>query len=102
MDEAVRPFFDSFVARLPRQVGRLQQLIARGELDQAREIVHNLKGTGGLYGLMPITEKAAEAEQRIESRAALESIIEQVDELIATVRSVEGYDPSREAARGEA
>ena len=55
-----------------------------------------LKGTGGLYGFMPISESAARAEQAVRRSDTLASVAREVDELISIIRRVEGYDRSKE------
>ena len=53
--------------------------------------VHSLKGSGGLYGLLPISHAAAEVETLIQAEASIEEVNSKVRSLIATIRRVEGY-----------
>lgn len=85
-----------FVARLPERVEELGRLLDTGNLEELRRTVHQLKGAGGGYGFPQITDAAALAEKRVKSNEALASVAQGVNSLIQLIRSVEGYDKSRE------
>ena len=95
LDQFLREFIDG----LPATVGRLCELIEQGSLAQLREVLHQLKGTAGLFGFPQVTEAAAAAEQHIDRSQTLETIARQVQALTEIVRRVEGYDASREPTR---
>ncbi|MEX0745918.1 MAG: CHASE3 domain-containing protein [Phycisphaeraceae bacterium] len=96
LDESIQPFIDAFIRSLPGQATQLQAMLVQNDTDQLAELVHKLKGTGGLYGLMPITDMATDAEACLHEGASLEIIASQVDALVAMMRRVEGYDRTRE------
>ncbi|MEX0652810.1 MAG: CHASE3 domain-containing protein [Phycisphaeraceae bacterium] len=99
LDDSVQPFLEAYIRHLPDHVAQLQALLEQKETEPLAELVHKLKGTGGLYGLMPITEAAADAEARLRAADSFDGIAEEVNTLIALMRRVEGYDAKREAAR---
>jgi hypothetical protein len=82
------------VEELPSRVLELEACLAEGDLDRLSLKSHNLRGTGGLYGLMPITEAAGKVEDMIRDHASLDAIRTQVNCLIQVIRSVEGFDSS--------
>jgi len=63
--------------------------------------VHQMKGAGGGYGFGQITTLAAKAEQAVKSGEAIERIASEVENLVALVRRVRGYEPSNERAKAE-
>jgi signal transduction histidine kinase/FixJ family two-component response regulator/HPt (histidine-containing phosphotransfer) domain-containing protein len=90
-DHELHPFLQAFVGELPGRIKELQACLAAQDLDQLSLKIHNLKGTGGLYGLMPISDAAAEVEALISSNAPLEAISDKVLDLINIVRRTEGF-----------
>jgi len=76
----------------------MTRLLEDQNLIELERAVHQLKGAGHGYGFTGITEIAARAEQRIRAKADLQTIKTEVDELVRLIRSVQGYDPKREAS----
>jgi signal transduction histidine kinase/DNA-binding response OmpR family regulator/CHASE3 domain sensor protein len=99
-EPAVQRLLEKFVERLPERVTALKTLLEEQNLLALRQAVHQLKGAGGGYGFPRITETAAAAEDHIRGHADLESIRDDIELLIATVRSVHGYDKTREQSPG--
>ena len=97
-DPVIRQYLPDFIAELPGRVRELTDLLAAQDLDELGQRVHQLKGSGGLYGFPQITHAAAEAEHRIKDREPLEAVRRGVEELVRVVRSVVGYDTLREHA----
>ena len=95
-DPEIRSFLPDFLAALPDKVAALAAMRRRGDLEALQGILHQIKGSGGLYGFPQITDAAGEAERRVTGGEALESVRDAVDELVRLVRSVQGYDSSRE------
>jgi HPt (histidine-containing phosphotransfer) domain-containing protein len=52
-------------------------------------MIHQLKGSGGLFGFMPITEQAALVEAAIRAGRPLQAIAERVEELVHLMQRVE-------------
>ncbi len=83
-----------FVAGLPEEVDRLNDLLQRNEIDLLKRAVHQLRGAGGGYGFDSITEAAAKAENSIKASVDLETLRAEVESLIALIRRVEGFEPA--------
>jgi HPt (histidine-containing phosphotransfer) domain-containing protein len=57
-----------------------------GDGDALRTLVHQLKGAGGSYGLMPLSRSAAELELLIRSGAPRAEVAAAKDELFSLCR----------------
>jgi signal transduction histidine kinase/CheY-like chemotaxis protein/HPt (histidine-containing phosphotransfer) domain-containing protein len=97
-DPDMREVLGEFVSQLPAHVARMESLLAAQSMDELRRAVHQLKGAGGGYGFAPITQFAAAAEQRIKGGDPLDQVAREVNALVALIRQIEGYQPTREAA----
>ncbi|MGD0464724.1 MAG: response regulator [Tepidisphaeraceae bacterium] len=93
---AMRKAVEGFVNRLPARVDSLTSLVQTGEIEELRRLAHQLKGAGAGYGFPRITEIAARVESLIKSSEQLETIRTGVDELVELIRSIKGYDRSKE------
>jgi len=93
-----KALLDKFISRLPERVATMSRLLQEQNLVELERAVHQLKGAGHGYGYTGITEIAARAEQRIRTKADVAAVKAEVEELIRLIRSVQGYDPRREAA----
>ncbi len=93
---AMKKAVAGFTSRLPDRVSSLLSLSAAADMEELRRLVHQLKGAGTGYGFPKITERAAHTESLIKTSAAVEEIRRGVDELVALIRGVEGYNPSEE------
>jgi len=98
-DETLLPLLQKYVEELPARVEQLMSLLWRQDWDELAEMIHNLKGTGGLYGLMPISDAAIRVEERLLGKASLGTIQNAVDELIGIIRRVDGFAESDAASR---
>ena len=99
-DAQMQDLLVRFVGGLPERVSRMVDSLHKGELEDLRRLLHQLKGAGGGYGFAPITAAAAEAESAVKTGQAIEAITAQVNGLVELIRTVEGYDPAREAQTG--
>jgi CheY-like chemotaxis protein len=97
-DQEMLDVLNEFVSGLPEQVKKLNDLVEQGNLDELRRAVHQIKGAGGGYGFPTLTQCAAAAEQSIKAASGAETVNAQVRELIQMIRSVEGYEPTREGS----
>jgi PAS domain S-box-containing protein len=84
-----------FVDGLPGEVQKMNTSLAQNDMSSLRQIVHQLRGSGGGYGFTRITETANTAQQSIDSSANIESTAAQVKALIDVIRRVEGYDEKK-------
>ena len=90
-DAALIPFVYAYIRGLPAQVEQLEEMLADEDIKSLSVLAHNFKGSGGLYGLMPISHAAADVEALIHSQASLDDISSNVRAKIAIVCRVEGY-----------
>ena len=57
-DAELKQLLPAFVADLPGQVAELLSLLRGRDEKSLREVAHQLKGTGGMYGFIQLTEAA--------------------------------------------
>jgi signal transduction histidine kinase/DNA-binding response OmpR family regulator len=98
-DAAMREIIDAFVERLPSRVAQIESLIGKQDMDELRRAIHQIKGAGGGYGFGEISKSAEVVERSIKEGASLDRVVQGVCELVELVRSVEGYNPSKEKER---
>ncbi|HEX3356423.1 MAG TPA: ATP-binding protein [Tepidisphaeraceae bacterium] len=91
-DPDMQELVSEFTASLPARTEKLAQLVRDRDLDQLRQVVHQLKGAGGGYGFAEITQYAGEAESTIKAGAEIQQIQAQVDSLVDLLKRVEGYN----------
>lgn len=96
IDPDIAQFLPAFVADLPAQVTRLLELAAQQDIENLRAVLHQLKGTGGMYGLPQVTDVAERAEKQLIETGRLETALKEVESLVAMLRAVDGYDRARE------
>ncbi|QOV88355.1 ATP-binding protein [Humisphaera borealis] len=97
-DSKVSKLVERFIARLPERVASIESLMRKRSLDELKHALHNLKGAGGGYGFSTVSDLAGRAEQQIRDAAAIDDIRDQIEDLLQTVRNIEGYDATRETA----
>jgi PAS domain S-box-containing protein len=90
-DPDIMPYLPEFLASLPEKVQQLSSLRRQSDLAALKEVLHQLTGTGGLYGFPQITQGAREAEQHIRAQEPLEMVRRSVDDLVQLIQSVEGF-----------
>jgi signal transduction histidine kinase/DNA-binding response OmpR family regulator len=95
-DPVIQSYQVRYVASLPERVVQLSQALREEQYQSLQEVIHQLKGTGGLFGLDPITDQAAAAEAAIVTASGLGEIVQEVNKLIQIIRRVEGYRPDQE------
>ena len=86
---------EQYVAELPGDVAKLADLLKQQNLSDLATMVHQIKGSGGLYGFPRITELAAAVEDSI-NHTKLDQAKRVIDELIEFMRRVDGYKAERE------
>jgi len=86
---------EQYIAELPGDVAKLERLMKKGRFSEIAFMIHQIKGTGSLYGFPRITELAAAAEEAIEGGNPDHAKIA-IGELIRLIRGVEGYDAALE------
>jgi signal transduction histidine kinase/HPt (histidine-containing phosphotransfer) domain-containing protein/ActR/RegA family two-component response regulator len=87
-----------FIDRLPERVKALRTFLEEEDLARLRQTVHQLRGAAGGFGFPQLTEHATRAEQKLAGSEPLQTVREEIESLIALIRSVEGYETVREIA----
>ena len=95
-DPAMQAAIAEFIAMLPRRVVHMNKLFAEGNLAELRRAVHQIKGAGGGYGFDELTRLAAQLCCTLKQETSLETVAHEFVSLIELIRSVEGYQVSRE------
>ncbi len=95
-DPKFKKLLEKFVSRLPDRVNTLISFMQSENLKELERAVHQLKGAGHGYGFSAITEVAARAEEQIRSSGDMDTVRIEVNGLIDLIRSVQGYDRTRE------
>ncbi|MDB5319485.1 MAG: luxQ 3 [Phycisphaerales bacterium] len=98
-DPEMAQFLSSFVSDLPATASRLAALLDEQNLAGLKSVMHQIKGTGGIYGFMPLTHAAERIEQEIIADGQFETVENDVIALIDLIRTVQGYDRSQETAQ---
>ncbi len=92
-DPTLQPLLNQYLASLPARIAELQASLDEHDLHQLTDRLHNLKGTGGLYGLMPLTDAAADLERLVLQRAPRGRLAAALERLTLLVRRIEGVTP---------
>src|SRR5205814_976883 len=82
----------SFIRRLPGYVAELEKTVATEDWPALRMIAHQLQGSGKSYGFEPITLLATDIGHLLKENA-LDQVPPTVSQLVAYMKSVEGYSP---------
>jgi len=89
-------FLGSFISHLPELVGQMLSFVEQQSLQQLRDVLHQLKGTAGLFGFPQITNAAESAQLHMDKGQSLEQIALEVQSIVQLIRQVEGYAPTKE------
>ncbi len=81
-DPVLRSYLDAFLTSLANRAQELESQLVNGEMETLAEVVHQLKGSGGLFGFPAISQQAAVAEDAIQRRRSLERVSAEVRDLI--------------------
>ncbi len=87
-----------FVASLPERVATIQERVASNNLPELQRVIHQIKGAGGGFGFNPLTAAASAVEADLKQGAAPAILRHNIESLLTLVRSIEGYDLSKEPA----
>ena len=63
IDPIVQSLLPNYIKSRRLEVFQLQRLLADNSFDKIRLIGHNLRGSGGLYGMNPISEIGQQIEE---------------------------------------
>ena len=86
-----------FVDELGSRVDSIRQAFVEEDVAALRRIAHQLKGSAGGYGFDPIGDAASRLEyELLGDEAAISSLSERVEDLIANCRAAVRPDPRSE------
>jgi len=94
--QAMKQAVTGFVGRLPARVDALLERLAAGDVAELARLTHQLKGVGGGYGFPTLTTSAGNAEAVLKASNDMERIRVAVDELVALMRGINGYEQGKE------
>ena len=66
-----------FVEGLTEKVEKIRSLLAEQDLAGLSALVHQLKGSAGMYGFMPITQAASDLRQMLDKKRDLAKVAAQ-------------------------
>lgn len=86
-DPIVRGLLPGYVARRREEIDKLDGALADGDFETLRTIGHNLHGSGGAYGLPPISAMGKRLEQaaRAADAAAAATILAELRAFLGTL-----------------
>jgi len=88
-DADVLQFLPMFLEELPKHVQQITAAVAERDCGQLAEIVHKIKGSGGVFGFTELTESAARVEQLIEETKSVEAAAAEIRALADMIRHIE-------------
>jgi signal transduction histidine kinase/DNA-binding response OmpR family regulator len=86
--DEIRQFLPMFVAELPAYLEQISTALAEKDCAPLAEVVHQLKGSGGMYGYPELTELAARVEQLLKETQSIEAVAEELQSLVDMVRRI--------------
>ncbi len=95
-DKAIAHLIPEFIAGLPEQVAVLDQKLEEANLESIRTVAHQLKGCAGGYGFEMVTKLAQIVDEGIKQKLDVTQVSRDLTALIQLVRSIDGYDVSKE------
>jgi signal transduction histidine kinase/DNA-binding NarL/FixJ family response regulator len=93
-------FLPAFLADIPKQTEKLISAMREADIAQLRKLLHDLKGTCGLFGLKKISELAARSEKQLIETAAIDSATADIENISRMLREAASIDPARFPVRG--
>src|SRR5271156_4864188 len=91
-DPEIRELLPEFVADLPAKVSQLAAILERADVESLRRHAHQLKGVGGTFGFMPLTDAAEKLELAIAQAKNIDEVAVLGLRLMDLIRSIDGYD----------
>jgi signal transduction histidine kinase/DNA-binding response OmpR family regulator len=93
-------FLPAFLADIPKQTEKLMSAVREADIAQLRKVLHDLKGTCGLFGLRKISELAAQSEKQLIESAKIDSTATDIENISRMLREAASMDPARFPVRG--
>jgi HPt (histidine-containing phosphotransfer) domain-containing protein len=82
-DPIVLELLPAYIKHRRLEIFQLQRLVNQNDFDKIRIIGHNLKGSGGLYGMPQVSEYGAMLESR--------SLAQDTDDLLKVLKEMESF-----------
>jgi len=96
----LQQFLGSFISHLPELAGQLLNLVEQQSIQQLRDVLHQLKGTAGLFGFPQLTDAAEATQNHMDQGQSLEQVAREVRAIVQLIRQVDGYVPGKEIQIG--
>ena len=81
-DDAKAELTAGFVGELPNRVARIETALHHGDIPTVVRLAHQLKGSAGAYGFLPVARAAQLVEQQAAAQSDLEQLLPTVAELM--------------------
>jgi len=99
-DPEIRELMPEFVADLPAKVSQLAAILERADVETLRRHAHQLKGVGGTFGFMALTDAAEKLELAIAEGRNIDEVAVLGLRLMDLIRTIDGYDAANESLTG--
>jgi PAS domain S-box-containing protein len=93
-NRSLGPVIASFVSRLPAAVAEISRFTESANAVDLARAAHKLRGAGGSYGFMEITEAAGRVENRLVAGDPVADVAGEISTLLSTLCCVEGFGPA--------
>jgi len=80
---------EAFVKVLPQRMAAIEAALQQGDTPGLESLVHQLKGSAGTFGLMPVTRAAHHVEQQLKAEADLIELNQSVQSLADLIARVQ-------------
>lgn len=87
-DPEMAELIEYFVSEMPRRVDAIGACLRDNRFEDLRRLAHQLKGASAGYGFGPIGDAARRLESDLDSRAAVDRIRADVDQLVGLCQRV--------------
>jgi HPt (histidine-containing phosphotransfer) domain-containing protein len=94
-DPDLAEIVEMFVEEMPQRVAKLVQCYDQHDLENLGRAAHQLKGSAGSYGFMPITPAAAKLETLVRSQQDEDEILVALNELVDLCQSIRSGVPTQ-------
>lgn len=87
-DPVILSLLPGYLENRRQDPGKIRAALAAQDFTQLRQLGHNLKGSGGAYGLPPISEFGAEIEQAALAKEAgrIQAAVDALEAFLTRVR----------------
>ncbi len=83
-DPEFRDLLCAFVADLPNRANRIHDFLIGGQLAEACDVLHQLKGAAGIYGFKSIYQDAQQLEALVKNQG--DHAVETAEQLISACK----------------